>query len=101
VWINNRAVSDNELTGGRLPVAGRVRPDGGLTLQVPQTGDRIDLRVGQSVEILSRTVEEPYARRKPPSTPEPPGKPAQPKPDAAPRADAPAGNAPAGDGGGR
>jgi hypothetical protein len=60
VWINNRAVNDNETAGSA--VVGRVRPDGGITLQIPQTGRNVTLKPGQSVELLSGTVEEHYIR---------------------------------------
>jgi hypothetical protein len=46
VWINNRAVNDNETAGSA--VVGRVRPDGGITLQIPQTGRNVTLKPGQS-----------------------------------------------------
>lgn len=61
VWINNRSVHDREAPGG--VAVGRVRPDGALTIQVPQSSRNVELKVGQSVEVLSGTIEEPYARR--------------------------------------
>jgi len=61
VWINNRAVNDGK-SADRLPVASRVRPDGSINLEVPQTNRSVNLKVGQSVEIVSGTIEEPYAR---------------------------------------
>jgi len=61
VWINNRAVNDGK-PADRLPVASRVRPDGSINLEVPQTNRSVNLKVGQSVEIVSGTIEEPYAR---------------------------------------
>ncbi|MGZ8267485.1 MAG: hypothetical protein ACXW20_08080, partial [Burkholderiales bacterium] len=44
------------LTG--LNLRGRVRPDGAVTLQVPNTGSSIDVKVGQSVEVLTGKVAE-------------------------------------------
>jgi hypothetical protein len=67
VWLNNRPVNDQEAAGGTI--VGRVRPDGGVSLQVPQSGRSIDLKPGQSVELLSGTIEEGYSRK--PVTPEP------------------------------
>lgn len=61
VWINNRPVNDGKASD-KLPVASRVRPDGSVNLQVPQTNRSVDLKVGQSVEIVSGTIAEPYAR---------------------------------------
>jgi hypothetical protein len=72
VWINNRSVQDREAPGG--VAVGRVRPDGALTIQVPQSSRNVELKVGQSVEVLSGTIEEPYARRF--TAPRPAAKPA-------------------------
>ncbi|OGA25641.1 MAG: hypothetical protein A3I02_09480 [Betaproteobacteria bacterium RIFCSPLOWO2_02_FULL_67_26] len=79
-WLNNRAVNENEQPGGGV-VVGRVRPDGGISLQLPQSGRGVDLKVGQSIELLSGTVEEPYSRK--PPAPAPEAKPAaKPAPEA-------------------
>ncbi len=67
VWLNNRPINDQELVGG--PIIGRVRPDGGVSLQVPQSGRGVDLKPGQSVELLSGAIEEGYSRK--PLLPEP------------------------------
>lgn len=75
VWLNNHAINDRAATGG--VVVGRVRPNGTVTLQVPQTDRNVDLKVGQSVEILSGTIEEPYSRRI--TAPKPAPKPAPPE----------------------
>lgn len=80
VWINNRAVAEKEPAAG-APLVNRVRPDGAVTLEVPQSGRRIELKVGQRAELLSGSVLEGYTRAsaakpepKPPATPG--GKPA-------------------------
>lgn len=73
VWINNRAVNDGKATD-KLPVASRVRPDGSVNLQMPQSDRSVNLKVGQSVEIVSGTIAEPYARR--PAAAKPAPKPA-------------------------
>lgn len=83
VWINNQPVHDRE-SAGAAAIVGRVRPDGSVTLQVPQTGRSVSLKPGQSVELLSGAVEEAYSRRFEASKPEP-------KPAAKPAADAKAG----------
>ena len=62
VWINNRAVNDGN-AADRSPVSSRVRPDGSVILEVPKTDRSVKLKVGQSVEIVSGTIEEPYERR--------------------------------------
>lgn len=85
VWINNRPVNENEQAGG--VVFGRIRPDGGISLQVPQTGRSVELKVGQSIELLSGQIEDAYTRKPPAAAPEPKpaAKPsAQAKPAAAP-----------------
>ena len=93
VWINNQPVHDRE-SAGAAAIVGRVRPDGSVTLQVPQTGRSVSLKPGQSVELLSGAVEEAYSRRFEASRPEP--KPAA-TPAAKPAASANAGKPPAPD----
>lgn len=84
VWINNRAVNDREASGG--VIIDRLRPNGALSLQVPQSARNIELKVGQSVDIVSGTIEEPYARQVTAPQPAGPegaaGKPAPGKPPA-------------------
>jgi len=80
VWINNQPVHDRE-SAGAAAIVGRVRPDGSVTLQVPQSGRSVILKPGQSVELLSGAVEEGYSRRLEAPRPEP-------KPAAKPAADA-------------
>ena len=79
VWFNNQPVNDREALGGAA-IVGRVRADGSVTLQVPQTGRSVSLKPGQSVELLSGAVEEGYSRRLDVAKPEP-------KPAAKPAAD--------------
>ena len=76
VWINSRPVHDKEPTGAAI--VGQVRPDGGVSLQVPQSGRSVDLKPGQSIELLSGAVEEAFSRKPPVAAPEtkPPPKPA-------------------------
>jgi len=68
VWINSRAINDGK-PAGDLPVATRVRPDHRLSLTVPQMGKSVELKVGQSADVLSGTVMEPYTRAHPDSGP--------------------------------
>ncbi|MGH8700116.1 MAG: hypothetical protein ACREVR_02920 [Burkholderiales bacterium] len=70
VWINNQPVHDRE-SAGAAAIVGRVRPDGSVTLQVPQSGRSVILKPGQSVELLSGAVEEAYSRKLEASRPEP------------------------------
>lgn len=82
VWINNQTVHDRQPLGGAT-IVNRVRPDGSVSLRAPQSGRSVDLKPGQSVELLSGTVEEGYSRR---TTPQP--EPAlKPRPAAKPVAD--------------
>ena len=80
VWINNQPVNDQE-SAGAAAIVGRVRPDGSVTLQVPQSGRSVILKPGQSVELLSGAVEEANSRKLEASKTEP-------KPAAKPAADA-------------
>ena len=70
VWINNRPVNDGKAAGG-LPVKSRVRPDGSVVVQAPQVSRSVNLKVGQSLEIVSGAIEEPYARGAIGATPPP------------------------------
>jgi len=79
VWLNSRPVHDKEPAGAAI-IVGRIRPDGGVTLQMPQSGRTVNLKPGQSIELLSGAIEESFSR-KPAAQPEP--KPApKPVPDA-------------------
>jgi hypothetical protein len=80
VWINNQPVNDEE-SAGAAAIVGRVRPDGSVTLQVPQSGRSVILKPGQSVELLSGAVEEANSRKLEASKTEP-------KPAAKPSAEA-------------
>ena len=76
VWINNRAVDAGQ-PGGVNVVPGKN--DNRVKLTAPQSGRSFELKVGQTVEILSGTIEEGYARRavaKPAPTPDLADKPA-------------------------
>jgi hypothetical protein len=60
VWINNRALSAPQ-TGGINVSTGKTGDR--VKLTVPESGRSVDLKVGQTVEIASGTIEENYARR--------------------------------------
>lgn len=78
VWLNNQAVRDTDPAGAGAVVT-RVRPDGRITLQAPQSARSVELKPGQSVELLSGTIEEGYSRRalsEPGPKPKPGSKPA-------------------------
>jgi hypothetical protein len=66
VWLNNRAVT--EPRAGDVNVA-TGKNDNRVKLTDPASGRSVDLKVGQTVEIVSGTVEESYVRR-PVSKPE-------------------------------
>jgi hypothetical protein len=57
LWLNSRAAEEKEALSG-LPVTGRVRPDGAVTLHVPQSGGNVDLKVGQRAELHTGKVTE-------------------------------------------
>ena len=57
LWLNDRLLDEKEaLTGSALQ--GKVRADGVVTLRTPQSGASVDIKVGQSVELLSGKVAE-------------------------------------------
>jgi len=62
VWINNHVVNDGKANDG-LAISSKVRSDDRVSVTLPQASSSIDLKVGQSLEIVSGTVAEPYARR--------------------------------------
>jgi hypothetical protein len=57
LWLNNKPVDERDALSG-LAVTGRVRPDGAVTFQNPETGARIDLKVGQRAELQTGRVAE-------------------------------------------
>ena len=57
LWLNSRAADEKDALSG-LPVSGHVRPDGAVTLNVPNTGGTIDLKVGQRAELQTGRVSE-------------------------------------------
>lgn len=60
VWINNQPLSEAELRN-KQAIVGRVSRSGQVTLQSPQGAMQMQLKVGQSAELLSGRVEESYA----------------------------------------
>jgi hypothetical protein len=63
VWINNRAVNDGKPLD-ELSISSRVRPDHSVTLQLPQAPGVVKLKVGQSIDVTTGTIAEPYSRRR-------------------------------------
>ena len=62
VWLNDRPV-DEQKAGGGPTIVRRVGPDGAVTLEIPQSNRSVDLKVGQSVEVLSGSIGEAYRPR--------------------------------------
>ena len=60
VWVNNKVMSDAELNSAQ-PLAGRIDRSGRILLQAPQGAGSLQLKVGQSAELLSGRVGEAYA----------------------------------------
>ena len=62
IWVNNQAVSGPQT--GRISVsAGKT--DNHVRLSVPESGRVVDLKVGQTVEIVSGGITDSYSRRPP------------------------------------
>jgi hypothetical protein len=61
VWINGKPITERT-RGNDVSVSG-VRNDGAISVAVPQAARSTSLRVGQSVDVASGTIEEPYTRR--------------------------------------
>lgn len=62
VWLNNRVVNDGKPLDD-LSISSRVRPDHRVTIRLPQAPGSVELKVGQSIDVQSGAVMEPYARR--------------------------------------
>lgn len=62
VWINNRMVNDGKAADD-LSVSSRSRSDDRVSVRLPQAAGPVELRVGQSFDVQTGTVTEPYARR--------------------------------------
>ncbi len=62
VWLNNKPIT--ERSSGGLNISTN-RNDTRVKLQVPESGRSMDLKVGQTAEIISGTVEENYKIRPP------------------------------------
>jgi hypothetical protein len=64
VWVNGKPVTERNriMNDGELAITG-VRNDGSVTVAVPQASRRAALKVGQSLDVESGVIEEPYARR--------------------------------------
>jgi hypothetical protein len=75
VWVNNRAV--NEQQAGGVGIATR-KQDNHVRLTVPESGHIIDLKVGQTVEVITGTVAEGYEKGALPAEVPPANQPAQP-----------------------
>lgn len=57
LWLNDRLLEEKEaLTGPALQ--GKVRPDGAVSLRTSQSASSVEIKVGQSVELLSGKVAE-------------------------------------------
>lgn len=74
VWLNSRAVTAPKAGGIGVSTG---KNDNRVRLRVPESGRSIDLKVGQTAEIVSGTIAENYSRRAPLPQPE-----AKPAPDA-------------------
>lgn len=60
VWLNSRPLSENQASGVNVSTG---KNDNRVKLTVPESGRSVDLKVGQTVEVVSGTIEEGYSRR--------------------------------------
>lgn len=65
VWLNHRAITEQQKTSGGVNIT-PSRKDHRVKLTVPESGRSVEIKVGQTVEVISGTIEEGYARRSPP-----------------------------------
>lgn len=62
VWLNNKPVTDQSAGGLNITTS---RTDARVRLTRPDGGRSMDLKVGQTAEMVSGTIEETYQRRPP------------------------------------
>ena len=60
IWINGRVVNERATGGINASVSGS---DNRVRLSVPESGRKMDIKVGQTVEMVSGAVAENYLRR--------------------------------------
>jgi hypothetical protein len=60
IWLNNRMVGDHQTSGLSAAVG---KNDNRVRLSVPESGRNVELKVGQSVEIVSGVIGESYLHR--------------------------------------
>jgi len=84
VWVNGELLTEAELRN-KQSIIGRIGRNGQILVQTPQAGDttQVQLKVGQSAELLSGQVDEPFSTRRAARVPEAKPK-AEVKPPAAP-----------------
>jgi hypothetical protein len=79
VWLNSRPVTEQQQAGGGIFVTTHSK-EPAVKLTVPESGRSVDLKVGQTVEVVSGTIAEGYARRPAPKAVEKPAQGAEPAP---------------------
>lgn len=67
VWLNNKVVQGQKSSEGLIVTPPRSTAPGNVTVVVPQSGRRVDLKVGQQLEVTSGKVQEPYRNQRPDS----------------------------------
>jgi len=74
VWLNNKPVQGQgqRSSEGLILAPGRAGTPGNVIVVVPQSGRRVDLKVGQQLDVTSGRVQEPYRASRAPSASEPP-----------------------------
>jgi hypothetical protein len=60
IWLNNRVVDERPASG---IVARAGKRDNQVRLTLPDAGTSVELKVGQTLEVVSGTIEENYVRR--------------------------------------
>ncbi|MGQ0522813.1 MAG: hypothetical protein ACT4P8_04015 [Betaproteobacteria bacterium] len=62
VWINNRMMNDGKPLDD-LSISSRRRADDRVSVSLPQVPGTVELRVGQSFDVQTGSVSEPFTRR--------------------------------------
>jgi len=67
IWINNHPLNEKRAPSG-IKIISRSADDARVTLQLPQSGRNVDLKVGQNLDATSGQIQESYQRPPIPQT---------------------------------
>lgn len=69
IWVNGKPVEGETPDGMQFQAA--PQGEGSVLVREPDKGRRVEIKVGQRVDLLTGRVQEPFERRQPSATPAP------------------------------